>query len=137
LSDLPETDEDWTQRIGTLVREQGEVEEIERHEDCPERIAKNEFFFYPKYSDEWPAFRVVVEPVAGPGQLKQWKVKWAKIPTNYNPLQSTLVEARTAEAARAFVKDHIERTTGFDRSEIVVREVTEYSPPTEGKVISG
>lgn len=118
------------------------MEEIEQHKDSPERIARNEFFFYTEYSDEWPAFRVVVEPVAGadqkpPESKKQFKITWCKIPTNYNPPRTTILEARNADVAKAFVKDHIERTTGIARSEFVIQDVEEYEPPEEAKVISG
>lgn len=139
---LVESDVEWTGRIAQLVRNQGEVEEIETNSDSPERIAKNEFFFYTKYSDKWPAFRVVVEPVAGANQKQlelqtQFQVVWCQIPTNYHPRRMMVIEARNADVARAFVKDQIERETGLGRSEFVIISVAKYDPPEPARVISG
>jgi hypothetical protein len=80
VTPVAQTDEEWTSRIAELVWQCPEVEEIERHADCPERICKNEFFFYNKYSDAWPSLRVVVEPVVNNKQESSKKNKYVAQP---------------------------------------------------------
>ncbi len=68
--------------------------------------------------------------------MKTWAVRYVRIPTNYNPDQSALVEAETSQDAFTLVR----RQLGEDRVKLcnyVIDKPLEYKPkPVEGKILS-
>jgi hypothetical protein len=68
-------------------------------------------------------------------ETKEWRVRWCKTPTNYNPTQVLFVEAESKEDAKAIAKDHIERTHGLDAFSFVLYDAKEPDPVPKGRVI--
>jgi hypothetical protein len=68
--------------------------------------------------------------------MKEFRVTWAKYPTNFNPEQATFVEAATSDDAEELVKNHIERNKGLSRNEILIFRVTEAPKIPAGRVLS-
>jgi len=68
--------------------------------------------------------------------MRQYLVRYTRIPTNYNPQESMLVEAESPEDARELVR----RELGEDRRELAkyfVEKAQPYNPRAiKGKIIN-
>lgn len=66
----------------------------------------------------------------------QWRVVWQMRPLANNPQRVLIVEAPTAEDAKAVAEDWIEQGTGL--TGFSIQHVHEYTPldPSRGRVVS-